>query len=91
MVDFQYSLIKVCHRAGREYYHVYPEKSIGYLPESFKDLKIIISRPKFCVISFDDCDITIFDSGRMLIEDLPEDSEKRAREIVKAIISQWHP
>lgn len=89
MSSFRYSLIKVCHRAGREYYHIYPEKSIGYFPKDFKKFTIKITHPEFFVLSFTDCNVTLFKSGRMLVEDLPENSEKRAREIIDEIIAHW--
>ncbi len=89
MSNLEYTLVKVCSRAGIEYYHIYPEKSIGFLPKDYSDLDVHISHPKFSVISFPDCDVTIFASGRMLIENLPEDSEERARAIVRKIMKIW--
>ena len=89
MADFPHQLIKVCSRTGMEYYHVVPEHAIGYFPGDFKDLKIKISNPKFCVISFPDCDVTVFPSGRMLIENLSIGSDERARTIVKEIVARW--
>jgi|GEM_PF-2012538 len=89
MCNIQYKLTMLCRRGGREFYHVYPDKSIGVLPHNHKDLKVLISHPKYSVISFPDCNVTVFASGRMLIENLPEDSEKRAHAIVREIISVW--
>lgn len=89
MPAFNYSLIKVCHRAGREYYHIYPEKPIGYFPDDFAEFNIKVSHSEFYVLSFPDCNVTIFKSGRMLVEDLPENSEGRARQVIEEIISHW--
>jgi hypothetical protein len=85
MSDFKYELIKVCSRKGRSYYHVYPQESIGFLPADFKTLNVKLSQQKFSVISFADCDVTVFASGRMLIENL-EGVEDRAHAIVKQIV-----
>jgi len=89
MPDFQYKLIKICSRAGKEYYHVYPQEPIGFSSPDFRNLNVKMSHPKFSVISFPDCHVTVFASGRMLIENLPQNAEKRAREIIKEIITHW--
>ncbi len=44
---------------------------------------------KFVVIAFDDCDVTVFVSGRMLIENIPAGCEQRAHAKVKQIIKLW--
>jgi hypothetical protein len=87
MSDFDYRLIKVCGRAGKEYYHLFPEVSFSFPLENLNELNVKISRPKFCVIAFQDCEVTVFSSGRMLIEEIAENSEKRAREIIDIILS----
>ena len=89
MFDFKYRLIRLCHRGGVAFYHVYPESEIGYLPQDYGDLKLLVSHPRFSVVSFPDCTVTLFASGRMLIEDLVEDSEGRAHAIIREIISMW--
>ena len=89
MSDFQYELIKICSRSGKEYYHVYPQEPIGFSSPDFGNMNVINSHAKFSVISFPDCHVTVFASGRMLIENLPADSEKRARKIIKEIITHW--
>ncbi len=86
MCNMQYKLTMLCRRGGREFYHVCPNKSIGVRLHNHKDLKVLISHPKYSVISFPDCNVTVFSSGRMLIENLPEDSEDRAHAIVREII-----
>jgi len=88
MFEFNYSLIKICFRAGRGYYHIYPETQFNLNLEQFQNFKLTTKHPKYAVINFPDCNVTVFSSGRMLIEDLPQDSEKRAKEIVDQIISQ---
>lgn len=90
MSDFQYELIKICSRAGKEYYHVYPQEPMAFLSQDFGNMNVINSHAKFSVISFPDCHVTVFASGRMLIENLPQNAEKRAREIIKEIISHSH-
>jgi N12 class adenine-specific DNA methylase len=87
--DFNYRLIKVCGRAGKEYYHLFPEVSLVFPLSNLNELDVKISRPNFSVIAFSDCDVTVFSSGRMLIEEIPENSEARAREIVDKILSAW--
>lgn len=89
MADFEYTFTKVCTRNGVEFYHILPKHSLDYLPRSFKDLKVKIQNAKFCILSFNDCDVTVFPSGRMLIENLPIGSEERARMIVKEIMAYW--
>ncbi len=87
--EFKYRLTKICVRAGKEYYHLFPEVSLVFPLKNLNELDVKISRPKFCVIAFPDCDVTVFSSGRMLIEEIPENSEKRAREVVDIILSAW--
>jgi len=87
--DFNYRLVKVCGRAGKEYYHLFPEVSLVFPLSNLSELDVKISRPKFCVISFCDCNVTVFSSGRMLIEEIPENSETRVREIVDMILAAW--
>jgi hypothetical protein len=88
-MDFNYSLVRVCSRDGIEFFHVLPEHPINYLPDSFKDLEVTTSHRMFRIISFPDCKVTVFPSGRMLIENLPSGSEQRARAIVDEIIAHW--
>jgi hypothetical protein len=85
--DFPYRLAKICVRAGKEYYHLLPDVPLDIPLNSLNTLEVKIAHPKFCVISFPDCSVTIFASGRMLIEELPENSEKRVPEIVETILS----
>lgn len=82
----QYKLTMLCRRGGREFYHVCPSQSIDVRLHNHTNLKVLISHPEYSVISFPDCNVTVFSSGRMLIENLPEDSEDRARAIVSEII-----
>jgi hypothetical protein len=89
VADFEYSLTRVCRRGGKEYYLVYPDSKIGTLPKNFEGLRVLVSHPKFSVVSFPDCNVTLFASGRMLIEDLVEDSEARAHAVVRQILSIW--
>lgn len=89
MAHFEYTLTRICTRSGVEFYHVFPKHPLGYLPREFKGLNIKIQNTKFCVISFPDCDVTVFPSGRMLIENLSLGSEERARTIVKEIVARW--
>lgn len=89
MSTFEYSLIKVCHRAGREYYHIYPERPIGKFPKNFEKFNVKIRHPEFYVLAFPDCNVTVFKSGRMLVEDLPENSEARVRQVIEEITTHW--
>ncbi len=87
--EFKYRLTKICVRTGKEYYHLIPDVAFDIPLKKLSGLDVIITHPKFCVISFPDCDVTVFSSGRMLIEEIPENSETRAREIVNTILSAW--
>jgi hypothetical protein len=69
---------------------VYPQEPMAFLLQDFGNMNVINSHAKFSVISFPDCHVTVFASGRMLIENLPQNAEKRAREIIKEIISHSH-
>ncbi len=89
MADFEYSLTRVCRRGGKEYYLVCPDRTIGALPKNYGALHVLVSHPKYSVVSFPDCRVTLFASGRMLIEDLAEDSEARAHAVVRDILSIW--
>ncbi len=92
MANFAYSLTRVCRRGGKEYYLVNPGSTIGALPKNFGSLHVLVSHPKFSVVSFPDCNVTLFASGRMLIEDLAEDSEARAHTVVQQLLDIWlHP
>jgi len=89
MRDFQYRLIKVCSCIGKEYFHIFPAHPFNQMPEHWRGLAVKVKHTKFVVIAFDDCDVTVFVSGRMLIENIPEGSEQRARAIVEEIIKRW--
>lgn len=89
MCDFQYRLIKICSLAGKEYIHIFPAQPFDKMPEDWQGLIIKEQHTKFVVIAFDDCDVTVFVSGRMLIENIPTGCEQRAHAIVKKIIRLW--
>lgn len=89
MRDFQYRLIKICSLAGKEYFHIFPTQPFDKMPGDWQGLIIKAQHTKFVVISFDDCDVTVFVSGRMLIENIPAGCEQRAHAIVKKIIKLW--
>lgn len=89
MCDFQYRLIKVSSLAGKEYFHIFPAHPFNQMPEHWQGLTIKDQHTKFVVIAFCDCEVTVFPSGRMLIENIPAGCEQRARAIVEEIIKLW--
>jgi len=78
MSNFRYDLISVCSRAGKEFFHVYPHGDYHFNLD--KD---------FLVSKVGGYYVTVFPSGRMLIESLPEGSINLARTIVEKIASKW--
>jgi len=89
MTAGQCQIIKVCSRSGFEYFHVQPRKPFRCPPRRWRGLKVKIFTPKYCVVAFADCEVLVFPTGRMLIENLPVGSEDRVKAIVKKIRSGW--
>ncbi|RKX69950.1 hypothetical protein DRP53_06585 [candidate division WOR-3 bacterium] len=85
MTDFDYELVKVCSRGGKEFYHIYPRTPLTRLPDSLARFEIKKRHEKYVVVEVDGYDVTIFTTGRMLIENLPENSEAKAKAIIEKI------
>ena len=86
MGNFQFEIFRVCSRAGHEYYHIFPKQKLGDFPEQVNRFRIIEKKEGYIVLDLSDCKVTLFKCGRILIEDLPENSDFRAKEIVEAIM-----
>ena len=71
---------------GKEYFHIFPVHPFNQMPEHWRGLTVKVKHTKFVVFSFYDCEVTVFLSGRMLIENVPAGCEQRARAIVEEII-----